>query len=183
MVRGSRKMSGSTERPERRRGALFNILLVCTGNTCRSPMAAGVLEGLIPRKLARKVRIESAGVGAQEGGFASSNAIEVSKRRGIDISGHTSKRLTRELLEAADLILVMQKLHMEEVRKLCPSRTEHTLLLTELEGNPGADTQEIADPCGGSEDVYEQCLTQIQRSLEKGIGFLVELIKSKEGSR
>jgi protein-tyrosine-phosphatase len=156
---------------------------VCTGNTCRSPLAAGALERLLPRKLAKKVNIESAGVCAQEGGPASRNAIEVSKRRGIDITGHTSKRLTRELIETADLILVMQKMHLEAVRELCSSRTEHTLLLTELEGSPGADTTEIADPCGGSEEVYEQCFTQIERSLEKGMKFLLELVNSKEGSR
>ena len=162
---------------------MFKILLVCTGNTCRSPMAAGLLKTLLPRKLAEKVKIESAGVCAHDGVSASRNAIEVTRKRGIDISGHTSKRLTRKLVEAADLILVMQKMHMDEVRELCPSRSEHTLLLAELEGNPGSDEMEIADPCGGSEEVYEQCFTKIHRSLDKGMKFLLELVNSKEGSR
>ncbi|MCX5801182.1 MAG: low molecular weight protein arginine phosphatase [Candidatus Eisenbacteria bacterium] len=162
---------------------MFTILLVCTGNTCRSPMAAGLLERLIPRTLAKSVRIESAGVDAQNGGPASRNAIEVSKRRGIDVSGHFSRRLTREIVEAADLILVMQKMHFDEVREICPSRAEHTLLLTELHKDPSADAKEIADPCGGSEEVYERCFSQIQTSLEKGMKFLLELVKSKEGSQ
>jgi protein-tyrosine-phosphatase len=156
---------------------------VCTGNTCRSPMAAGILGGLLPKRLARKVNIESAGVCAQDGMPASRNAIEVSRKRGIDISGHTSKRLTRKLIEAADLVLVMQRIHLDEVRELCPTRTEHTLLLAELEGSAGSDALEIADPCGGSEEVYEHCFTRIQRNLEKGMKFLLELVNSKEGSR
>jgi protein-tyrosine-phosphatase len=146
-------------------------------------MAAGLLETLLPRKIVNKVKIESAGVSAQDGMSASRNAIEVAKKRGIDIEGHTSKRLTRSLVETADLILVMQKMHLDEVRNLCPSRSEHTLLLAELEGNPGSDEMEIADPCGGSEEVYEQCFTRIKRSLDKGMTFLLELVNSKEGSR
>jgi len=146
-------------------------------------MAAGILGRLIPRELSRKVKIKSAGVGAADGGLASRNAIEVCKKEGIDISGHTSKKLTRQLVETADLILVMQKMHMDRVQKLCPARTEHILLLTELDEDPSAGTEEIADPCGGSLEVYEQCFTQIQRSLERGMKFLLELMKFKEDSR
>lgn len=146
-------------------------------------MAAGMLESLLPSKISKVVKIVSAGVNSDFGAPASKNAIEVSKMRGIDLSEHKSRRLTRELVQSADLILVMQKMHMDEVRRLCPGRAEHTLLLAELDQDPGAEEKEIADPCGGSVEVYEQCFGQIETSLKKGMGFLIGLIEQKEKAK
>jgi len=146
-------------------------------------MAAGLLKSLLPRKLVKKVRIISAGVSSSESGGASKGAIEISKKSGIDIAGHTPKRLTRELIESADLILAMQRMHMEEVRRLCPSRAEHALLLTELGGDTASEAGEICDPCCGSEEVYERCFAQIEKSLRTGMKFIVELIDAKDHPR
>lgn len=156
---------------------------MCTGNTCRSPMAACILESLLPKNLRRKVKIESAGVRSIEGAPASENAIQVCSRRGIDISGHRSRTLTKELIDSADLILVMEKAHLREVGRLSPGRAEHALLLTELDQGAAGGSRDISDPCGGSADVYERCFTQLESGLEKGMRFLIELIRSKERAR
>ena len=162
---------------------MFSVLFVCTGNTCRSPMAAAMLENLLPERVAGKVRIESAGISAATGQPASEGAMKVTGKRGMDLSGHSSRRLTEELVENADLILVMQEMHLREVRRLCPKRVEHTLLLTELGKIPGGDRSGIADPFGGPDDVYEECFAQIEKNLQRGMEFLLELINTEEGQR
>jgi protein-tyrosine phosphatase len=161
---------------------VFNVLFVCTGNTCRSPMAAGILEHLLPEEMRERVEVYSAGISAGDGYSASDGAARVSRKRGIDLSGHSSRRLTRELIERSDLVLGMQDLHLEEVRRLCPARVEYALLLTELGGNSTDRTDGIADPFGGSDEVYEQCFVQIEENVETGMEFLIELVNDKEDS-
>ncbi|KPJ59924.1 MAG: hypothetical protein AMJ46_09125 [Latescibacteria bacterium DG_63] len=160
----------------------FTVLFVCTGNTCRSPMAVGILECLLPDQLKGRLRIESAGISVGTGQGASDGAVRVSSTRGIDLSGHVSRRLTRELIQKADLVVVMQQIHLKEVRRLCPERMEHVLLITELgkKGEMGSDG--IPDPFGGPEEVYNDCFAQIGENLEAGMEFMIELVKAKEGS-
>ena len=165
---------------QRKQRRTFRILFVCTGNTCRSPMAVGVLKKLLPPELLRRVDIDSAGVGARDGDRASEGALEAAGSRGVDISGHRAKKLTRALLNRADLILVMEKAHMDRVREMCPSRMEHVMLLTELGRPDVAGSREISDPIGGSTEVYRRCFSQIEISLARGEQFLTELITSRE---
>ncbi|MBN1503534.1 MAG: low molecular weight protein arginine phosphatase [Candidatus Eisenbacteria bacterium] len=162
-----------------KRGA-FKILFVCSGNTCRSPMAKGILKKQLPAGLLRRVEIDSAGVSACEGEPASAGAVEAAAARGVDISGHVTKRLTRELLRKADLILVMQKSHILRVRELCPSKLEHVLLITELGEPQGKDGDEVEDPAGGTAEGYGRCFSRIEISLARGAEFLADLITARE---
>ncbi|MBE7044289.1 MAG: low molecular weight protein arginine phosphatase [Ruminococcaceae bacterium] len=135
----------------------MNILFVCTGNTCRSPMAAVLMNQLAMEKNL-DVRIESAGIYAQEGAPATEGAILAMQAYGIDLSGHRAKQITSELLTQCDLILTMTSAH-----KAALSGIENCYTLSEYAGFSG----EIADPFGGSAEVYRVCAGQIFEAVKR----------------
>ncbi len=158
--------SGVLDERAVRRLASSTILLVCSGNTCRSPMA----EGLCKRVLAEKLRIAperlgeagyevlSAGVGAIGGMGASANAVEAMRRVGLDLAGHRSRPLTSDLVRQADRIWTMCRHHSDAVVRLVPEAAGKVERL-----DPG---QDIQDPAGSDVEQYVQCLEQIRTALE-----------------
>ncbi|MFH0983255.1 MAG: L-threonylcarbamoyladenylate synthase [Planctomycetota bacterium] len=148
-----------------RRLASLNLLFVCTGNTCRSPMAAGLFKPMLARRLGcsvseladHYVAIRSAGTSAGEGSRAAPEAAEVMRRRDIDITDHLSVRLSPELINQADRIYVMTQSHAEAVTAMVPSAHGKTRLLS--------DEGDIEDPIGGGVSVYESCARQIEQAL------------------
>ncbi|MFH0777953.1 MAG: low molecular weight protein arginine phosphatase [Candidatus Eisenbacteria bacterium] len=165
-----------------RKGAvkpLLNMLFVCTGNTCRSPMAVGIMRKLLASGLKWRVSLGSAGVSAFNGEPASRWAREVSRKHGIDLSTHRARRVTKEIAEASDLILGMQAIHVERIKELCPSRIEHTFLITELGATGAVASQGIADPMGGDEEAYSRCFAEIEECLKRGMGFLTALMAGR----
>lgn len=137
----------------------MNILFVCTGNTCRSPMAAGIMNRIaLERGL--DVRIESAGIFAQEGAPASTEAILAVKKYDVDLLGHHAQPINTELIEKSDLILTMTPAHKMVFAQTAP---EKTCTLCEYAGTEG----DIADPFGGDVEEYEACAEQIYHALLK----------------
>src|SRR6266508_6472775 len=108
------------------------ILLVCTGNICRSPMASGFLTGLLRDQGVGGVMVESCGVSAWEGSPATPEAVEAMRERGLDISGHVARRMNRRIIEAADLIVGMASEHREAVRRIARPAASRTFTLKEL---------------------------------------------------
>ena len=137
----------------------MNILFVCTGNTCRSPMAAALFNKIAVEKNL-DVRIESAGLFAADGEPASSEAVIAMKKFGIDLLGHHAQSINTELLEKSDLILTMTTAHKLVLE---PSAPEKTFALNEYAGIDG----DIEDPFGGDVEEYEQCAKQIYSALLK----------------
>jgi protein-tyrosine phosphatase len=109
------------------------ILVVCTGNICRSPIAEGILRDELRRRLGEDApEVISAGVSGWEGSPATPEAVEAANERGTDISGHIARRLTRGHVERADLILTMAGEHRAEVLHVSPRFVAKTFTLKEL---------------------------------------------------
>ena len=149
-------------------GADFTILLVCTGNTCRSPMAAGILKKMLAQEGIEGVFITSAGTAALEGMPATDLAVSTSSEWGIDISGHRSLPLTAELVEKAGLILTMTPEHQEEVLSFDSVAASKTFLLKSFpEPVKNESAFYVRDPIGGGPGEYLRSFLEIEESLRR----------------
>src|SRR5215207_8840018 len=99
------------------RTTTFNILFVCTGNTCRSPLAEGIARDELQRRGWANVEVASAGLAAHAGAAASEFAVSVAERHGVSLDAHRSRSITPELVEWADLVLAMGPSHVGGVRR------------------------------------------------------------------
>ncbi|MFZ1985721.1 MAG: low molecular weight protein-tyrosine-phosphatase [Desulfatitalea sp.] len=143
---------------------VFEILVVCTGNICRSPMAAGLLRHRLPPALRGRVTVGSAGTNALHGHQAEPHAVQTMARHGIDIRPHRARDLTRDLAQHADLILAMEHTHVESAQKMLLWHKSHAQLLTQF--NPTADAAEIRDPYGHSIAAYEACFKTLEPCID-----------------
>lgn len=140
--------------------ATFHVLMVCTGNTCRSPLAAALLARLLEEGGPNGVTVSSAGVGAQDGAPASEGAYLVALEAGLDLSAHRATQLRPDLVREADLILAMSLSHVQRVAELGGS--EKVMLLGEY-ATGGAGGEQIPDPFGGDVHAYRETLHNLAR--------------------
>lgn len=132
------------------------ILFVCSGNTCRSPMAEGFCKQILTGD--SKYRILSAGTSATPGEHATQEAIIALRNQGIDISQHRSRLLTEDLIRDSRFIFVMVERHRQKVLELCSEADEKCFLL--------AEDSDIADPFEQGQDVYNECAAQILKAVQ-----------------
>jgi len=133
-----------------------HILFVCTGNTCRSPMAQGIAQSLVEQlsPTGISISVDSAGVAAGDGYPASRESVEVMSERGVNLSGHQSKMLTLELIDGADVIFTMTPSHAQAVMQMAPGSVHKVFPLDAV--------HPIADPIGGPVDVYRDVAEQLE---------------------
>lgn len=141
----------------------MNILFVCTGNTCRSPMAAALSEIMLNKK-GIKCQTDSAGMSVFYPSGASGHAINAMREYGINISGHKSKQVSLSEIEWADLILTMTETHKSYLTLQYVDSQEKIFTLSEYAGEENCD---VSDPFGGSLQEYKSCAKQLERLLEK----------------
>lgn len=141
------------------------VLIACTGNTCRSPMAAALLENMLSKAGISGVAVVSRGFAAHDGEPASREAQLAMSRRGLDISAHRAARLTDAELAAADMVLVMDEARRRSAAARCGDAGKARVIC------PGG----VADPFGGGADVYEACAQQMERCLARLLPLIREL--------
>lgn len=133
-----------------------NILILCTGNICRSPIAEAVL---LERLKGRGIEVRSAGTAALIGEPADPLAVEVSRAHGLELSAHRGQQATSPLLQASDLVLVMTREHADWVHSRLPALRGRVQLLGRWRN------EEIADPYGHPKAAFEAAYEQIEAAV------------------
>jgi len=144
---------------------LRHILIVCTGNICRSPMAEGLLKSKWPGHLKLQPVIYSAGTHAMDGLPAEPYAIRAVSAYGVDIRAHHSRVLAPALMKRADLILAMEQQQVDFIRNWVGDGAGIVGLLGGF--NAAGTPVEIPDPYGCSADTYRKCARMIRGCLER----------------
>ncbi len=145
-----------------------NILFVCTGNSCRSVMAEGLLKKYIEPR-GKNFTIGSAGINALDGYPATLETLKVLELEGVDMSDHRSRRLTYDMVHLADRIYVMEEVHRQSIIKLVPEAASKISLLGDFA--PGhvahAGHSDIPDPIRMSDSFYRNVLSVIRDCIKK----------------
>ena len=137
---------------------MFNsILVVCTGNICRSPMGERLLRQQLPGR-----QVTSAGIFGLEGCPADAAAQAVAWRHGISLEGHVARKVTRSLLQKSDLILVMEPEHLRFIATMAPENRGKSLLFGQW-----LETQDIPDPYRKSREAFEYVFGQLGKASQE----------------
>lgn len=162
----------------------LEILFVCTGNTCRSPMAEGILKNMLKQNQIHDVQVSSAGTFGLQNAPASLFAIEVAHARKVDLSPHRSQELTREMLQKADLILAMSQEHLDFINRMDKEASHKAYLLKAFPRRNLASNEDqnqgvfsIKDPMGGSLDDYERSFSEIEREVRRIFSDILRLVR------
>jgi tRNA threonylcarbamoyl adenosine modification protein (Sua5/YciO/YrdC/YwlC family) len=150
-----------------KRLASFMVVLVCTGNTCRSPMAEALLKKRIADRLGCKVAeledrgivVMSAGISAPPGSRSAAEAQQAMQERGLDLTQHESQPLSERIVRFADLVITMTRGHRETILDAWPEAESRVQLISRGKGD-------VADPIGGPLDLYRRCAEQLDAYLK-----------------
>lgn len=138
----------------------MKVLFVCTGNTCRSPMAEGIFKDIADLK---EFQVSSAGLSTFSGEPAENNAIITCDNHGIDIKNHKTTAIGEAHVKEMDLVLTATQAHRDKIRMLYPDVDVYTI----KEYAEGYDNLDIADPIGGGLKTYEKCFLELNEALER----------------
>ena len=152
----------------------MHILFVCTGNTCRSPIAEGLLREALAARGIDQVTVASAGSGAWEGAPVSEGAYLVGLEHGLDLSEHRARLLSRDLVREADLVLTMSGHHLARVAEL---GGEHKVHLLGAYAGRDAGRSEVTDPFGGDLAGYRTTFGELQELIGAVVGRVAGMVR------
>jgi protein-tyrosine phosphatase len=158
---------------------MANILVICTANICRSPVATGLLQDRLQRRGLTDWQVASAGTWAIVPRGASRHSVEVMQRNGFDITGHRARMVDHALIAGADLVLCMEIGHAEALRAEFPDQAHKVFLLSEMIDQ----TFSVSDPYGGPYAEYELMYEGLEDLIDSGLDRIVELASTNVAAR
>jgi protein-tyrosine phosphatase len=151
----------------------INILFICSGNTCRSPLAKAYFDKICAEKKITNITTYSVGTATIDGLHISENSAKIAKEFNCDISSHSSRTLKKDYIDNADMIITMTTAHKNAVLRISQnSATEKIALLTDYADNP--PSPDIADPFGSSLEDYKKCFLQMKPALDNLLSSIIK---------
>ena len=158
----------------------FKVMLLCTGNTCRSAMAEGIAKKVAEEMGVNHVEFSSSGTGAMNGVPATDYAIEAAAHWDVDIRNHRSRLVNKEIVEGSDLILAMAPEHVQQILSKFKGAASKIFLYKSFP-EPFSPTQaRVEDPIGGTLEQYNQTFLELDEVMRRIFPRIVELAKTHE---
>ncbi len=165
--------------PLKKRKDKYVITFVCSGNICRSPLAMGILRGMMSKtKYRNVVDVNSAGTLDLAGQPVHEYSYEVAKENKVDLAKHVSRPVSARMMEDAELIVCMALNHFNHLRTVYPQYRDKIIMLKQWQRPNNLSNPSIADPIGHPRDFFRQTYEEIHRELKRIFPFLMQEIKA-----